>query len=149
MAAITCRRRSTRGNAALEFAISFAVLWALFAGVLQFGYLMFIYNSLNQAVAAGAHFAARVDFDSPDHAFVTQVRNMVVYGSPDGGASPLAPGLATDNVSVTWSLDAAGYPQTITVGIVGYEADAIFQTLTLDTKPRMTVRFLGSYKTPG
>jgi Flp pilus assembly protein TadG len=144
---MTTRVRRQRGSAVLEFALSFALLWAVFSGVFQFGYSMYVYNSLANAVSQGARYAARVDFDSPSHAFAGPVKNMVVYGSPTGGGTPLAPGLATSQVSVTWTTDAAGVPQTITVGINTYTLNAIFQNFTFTNKPRVTVQFLGSYKT--
>lgn len=139
--------RRRRGNAVLEFALSFTLLWTVFSGVFQFGYSMYVYNSLANAVAQGARFAARVDFDSPSYTFVSQVKNMVVYGSPAGGGSPLAPGLATSQVSVTWTTDGSGVPQTMTVGVSSYTLNAIFQNFTFTNKPRVTVQFLGRYLT--
>ncbi len=141
------RPLSQRGNAILEFALSFTLLWTVFSGVFQFGYSMYVYNSLANAVTEGAHYAARVDFDSPGHTFVNQVKNMVVYGSPTGGGTPLAPGLSTGQVSVIWTADASGVPQTITVGISSYTVNAIFHNYAFTNKPRVTVLYLGSYKT--
>lgn len=138
---------SQRGNAILEFALSFTLLWTVFSGVFQFGYSMYVYNSLATAVTEGAHYAARVDFDSPGYTFVNQVKNMVVYGSPTGGGTPLAPGLSSGQVSVTWTTDASGVAQTITVGISSYTVNAIFHNYTFTNKPRVTVLYLGSYKT--
>lgn len=141
------KARSRRGNAILEFALSFTLLWTVFSGVFQFGYSMYVYNSLATAVSEGARYAARVDLDSPGYTFVNQVKNMVVYGSPTGGGTPLAPGLSTGQVSVTWTADASGVPQTITVGISSYAVNAIFHNYTFTNKPRVTVLYLGSYKT--
>jgi hypothetical protein len=135
-----------RGSAAVEFAVSFAALWAIFAGVFQFGYSMYVYNSLAAAVADAALFAARTDFDDPDHLFVTRLKNLVVYGSPGGGTQPLAPGLKPDYVRVSWTRDASGYPLTITISISGYSLDAVFSRYTFDNRPRTTVPFLGTYK---
>jgi Flp pilus assembly protein TadG len=140
-------KRSHRGSVAVEFALSFAALWAIFAGVFQFGYSMYVYNSLTAAVANAALFAARTDFDEPDHLFVARLKNFVVYGSPDGGTQPLAPGLKPDNVNVTWTKDASGYPLAITISITGYSLEVIFSHYAFDGKPRTTVPFLGTYKT--
>ncbi|MCC6859111.1 MAG: pilus assembly protein [Bryobacterales bacterium] len=139
--------RGRRGNAMLEFALSFGVLWMFFSGVFQFGYSIYVYNSLTTAVGNGARYAARVDFDDPAHTFVDQVRSMVVYGTPAGDGKAMVPGLTPGHVSVTWTADAKGVPQTITVGVVNYTLDTIFKTYRFHNKPRMTVRFLGSYKT--
>lgn len=140
------KNASRRGSAAVEFALSFAVLWAIFAGVFQFGYSMYVYNSLAGAVADAAMFAARTDFDEPGHQFVARLTNLVVYGSPAGGSTPLAPGLKPEHVRVSWTKDSSGYPLTITISISGYSLDAIFSRYAFNGKPRTTAPFLGTYK---
>lgn len=137
-----------KGSAALEFALSFLMLWTILSGVFQFGYAMYIYNSLECAVVGAGRYAARVDFDSPAHTFVTQVKNIAVYGNPSGTGTALAPGLTTAKVNVTWTVDSMGVPQTITVAISSYRVDAIFKSYIFTNKPRITVSYLGSYKTP-
>ena len=141
------RQNSVRGNAVIEFALAFSLLWAALAGVVQFGYAMYIYNELATATAQGARFASTVDFDSLSQNFAIQVKNMVVYGSPVAGASPLVQGLTTANVSVSWSVDASGVPENMTVSIVNYTCDAIFRSFTWNGKPLVTVRYMGVYKT--
>lgn len=140
------RRDSTRGNAVIEFALAFSLLWAALAGVFQFGYAMYIYNELLIATAQGARFASTVDFDSSGQTFITQVKNIVVYGSPNGGVNPLVPGLTVANISVNWLADSAGVPQTMTVSIVNYTCDAVFRSFTWNGKPLVTVRYMGVYK---
>ena len=135
-----------RGNAVIEFALTFGLLWALLGGCFKLGYSIYLYQSLLNAVAGAARYAARVDFDEPNHTFVTAVRNMAVYGDPAGGTSPLTAGLAPANISVTWSYDAKGVPSTITVSVIGYSVNAVFQTLTWTGKPAVTVRYAGTYK---
>ncbi len=141
------RARGAAGSAAIEFALVFMLLWALLGGAFRLGYSMYVYESLVSAVGGAARYAARVDFDSPDHAFAAKVKNMAVYGSPTAGTAALAPGLQPANVSVTWTADDSGYPLTITVSIVNYTIDAVFQTFTWSGKPSVTVRFAGMYKT--
>lgn len=141
------RLKAAAGSAVIEFALTFLLLWTLLAGAFRFGYSMYVYQSLVSAVAGAARYAARVDFDSPGHSFVTQIRNMAVFGAPLGGASPLAPGLTTANVNVTWTTDATGYPTGMTVSIVNYTLNAVFQTFTWNGKPSVTVHFAGRYKT--
>ncbi len=140
-------RNSARGNAVIEFALAFSLLWTALAGVFQFGYAMYIYNELAIATARGARFASTVDFNSSTQTFVTEVQNMVAYGSPIAGSSPLVQGLAAANVSVSWTADASGVPQNMTVSIVNYTCNAIFRSFTWNSKPLVTVRYMGSYKT--
>ena len=122
------------------------LLWLLLGGSFRIGYSIYLYQALLNSVAGAARYAARVDFDEPNHTFVSAVRNMAVYGSPTAGTGRLAPGLATSNISVTWTTDSKGVPLTITVAVTGYTAHAVFQSLTWSGKPCVTVRHSGSYK---
>lgn len=140
--------RRRRGGIAIEFALSFAALWAILSGAVEFGYSLYIYNTLASAVNGGAMIASRLPFETPGTSFGEAVKRMVVYGSPEGGAGPLAPGLGTANVTVNWTTDDAGVPQTITVGIRDYKIRALFRTYTLSDRPRMTVRYMGLYRVP-
>jgi Flp pilus assembly protein TadG len=136
-----------RGSAILEFALSFAVLWAILSGVFQFGYTIYLYESLANAVENAAAFASRADFVAGSSAFSDQVKNMAVYGSPAAGATPLVPNLTTAKVSVTWTADSAGVPRTVTVRIVNYGVAAIFRTFNFSNKPLCTMRYAGRYQT--
>jgi Flp pilus assembly protein TadG len=139
-------RHSRAGNAAIEFALVFGLLWMILSGCFRLGYSIYIYESVLNAIAGAARYAARVDFDEPNHIFITGVRNMAVYGNPSGGTTPLAPGLATGNISVDWTYDAKSIPVTIRVSVTGYSVNALFQTFTWSGKPSVTVRYAGSYK---
>jgi Flp pilus assembly protein TadG len=143
---MTRGRAPLRGNAALEFSFVFLLFWALIGGCVRIGYSTYIYYSLVSAVAGAARYAARADFDVPNHNFVANVANMAVYGSPSGGGNPLAPGLTTASISVTWTSDATGAPLTMTVSIKEFSVNALFQTLSWRGKPSVTVRYAGTYK---
>jgi Flp pilus assembly protein TadG len=134
------------GVAAVEFALTFGLLWLLMSGAFRLGYSIYLYQSLEDALAGAARYAARVDFDEPNHTFLAGVRNMAVYGSPVAGGATLTPGLLPANISVTWSTDSKGIPTTLTLAVTGYSANAVFQTFTWSGKPRVTVRYAGSYK---
>lgn len=140
--------RRRRGSIALEFAVSFAALWAILSGVVEFGYSFWAYNTLENAVNGGAMLAARLPFEAPGTGFAGQVKRMVVFGSPSGDGVPIAPALTLSNVSVTWQQDSIGVPQTITVGIMGYRIRSLFRTYTLADRPRVTVRYMGRYVVP-
>jgi len=139
--------RKIRGHAILELCLSFTVIWLLFTGVYQFGYSLYLYNNLATAVTNGARYAARADLNptSPS-SFTTAVKNVVVYGSPTGGSSTLAPGLTTSHVLVTWSVDSEGVPKDVTVKLNNFQISAIFKTYTLANKPSVTAKYGGVYK---
>jgi len=138
--------RSRRGNVLIEFALAFPLLFLLLSGMYQFGYAFFIYNELQSVVRAGVRFGATADFDAAAGTdFTTQVKNVVVYGTTTAGSTPLVKGLATSQVNVTWTTDAVGVPQTITVAISNYSFYAVFGTITLPNKPRATYIYLGQY----
>jgi len=139
------RRSRCRGSAVLEMALAISLLWMCFAGIFQFGHAMYCYNALEVAIESGAVFASTVDFDAAQ-TFVPKVRNMTVYGNPNGGTAPLAPGLATSNVSVTWTTDSSGAPNTITVSITGYTCNVVFRSMVWNGKPSATLPFMGVYK---
>jgi len=132
--------------AVVEFALAFGLLWMLLSGCFRLGYSIYLYQSLMSAVAGAARYAARVDFDEPNHTFASTVQKMAVYGNPAGGTTPQVPGLATGNISVAWTVDSKGVPNTITVSVSGYSVNAVFQSFTWSGKPSVTVCYAGSYK---
>jgi hypothetical protein len=93
--------------------------------------------------------------DTPDSNFQTAVQNMVVYGSPAAGTSPVLPGLTTSNVTVTACgittlcpgySSALGIPQEISVSITGYTINSVFAQITLTGKPTVTFAFQGIWE---
>jgi Flp pilus assembly protein TadG len=140
---LACNRS---GNAMIEFALGSGILMAAFVGTFQFGYTFLLYNNLQNAVVRGAQYAALVPYDSatstPSDSFNSAVKNMVLYGSPTAGTSPVLPGLTTGNVNfiVTFT---NGVPITMTVSITGYTISPIFTTYTLTNKPQATYAYQG------
>lgn len=143
---VNARLSRRAGSATLELALVFGLLWLLLSGAFRLGYSIYTYQSLLNAVSGAARYAARVDFDEPSHTFITAVKNVAVYGAPAGGRAPLVPGLTPTNITVTWTVDAKSVPATITIGITNYTVDAVFQSFTWQSKPSVTVRYAGSYK---
>jgi Flp pilus assembly protein TadG len=152
------RHRGKRGSAMIEFALSATVLAGLFAGVFQVGYTFYAYNVLQYAVRGGAQYASMQPYDStsktPGSAFLTAVRNMVVYGDPNpqAGAAPVLNGLTTSNVQVAvtgGSADGALMaPVSMTVSIGGYRINSVFSTTTLTGRPSVTFPYTGPFPAP-
>ena len=140
------RARDRRGNAILEFAIGSGILVAVFTGTFQFGFTFLQYNNLQNAVARGARYASLVPYDSPtavpSAAFQTAVQNMVLYGSPTAGTTPVLAGLTAGNANLTVTF-TDGIPSAMTVFISGYTINSVFATTTLTTKPQVTYAYQG------
>jgi len=138
-----------RGSALVEFAIGSGLLVAAFAGTFEFGYTFLEYNNLENAVARGARYASMIPYDSasttPTSTFKTAVQNMVLYGSPTAGTSPVLPGLATSNVNFTVAF-TNGVPSSVTVSITGYSINSLFANTTLTNKPQVTCIYMGIWE---
>jgi Flp pilus assembly protein TadG len=141
-----------RGNALIEFALSFFLIFAVFSGIFQFAYSFYVYNTLVVAVREGARYASLKPYDSisttPSSGFRDAVRNMVVYGDPNpaNGTPPIVPGIQTSNVLLTVTGGGSGTltaPTQMTVSITGFSVDAVFGTWNLNGKPNATFPYMG------
>ena len=115
MIRIKNNRRRERGSTLVEFAIGATVFLTVMFAVLEFGRALWVHNALADAARRGARYAVvHPDTDS------VAVRNVVVYGDPAGGSSPLVDNLTTTNVNVTYSgFGLSG--GTATVSITNYQ----------------------------
>jgi Flp pilus assembly protein TadG len=137
------RNSRRRGNAIIELAFAVPLLVAMFLGTWNFGYAYFTYGALEQAVRSGARYAS-VQHNPYISDPTAQVRNVVVYGTPTGGATSNLPGLATGNVSVAFNgTTALGTPATVTVSITGYALSTPFGNVTLQNKPSVQMPYVG------
>jgi Flp pilus assembly protein TadG len=136
-------RKSERGNALLEFAIGWSLLWFLFIGVYQFGYAFYVYNVLQTSVANAVELGSKLGYDNATPStYKTKLQNMVVYGDETStGLRPVVPGLTTSNVDVV--LDDASYPQYVTITVKNYTIDSLFKRFALDNKPQVTTGYYG------
>jgi Flp pilus assembly protein TadG len=147
---MTNSRQRSSGSVLVEFTLSATFLIALFLGVWQFGYGFFIYNELEESVRAGARYASLRTYNSADATptsdFLTAVQNVVVYGDPAGGTTPVAPGLTTANVSL--SVTFTSIPTEMNVSITGYKLPTYFGSQTLTGRPTTTFPFVGVFGPP-
>ena len=133
--------KQQQGSAMIELALSAGIIVAFFTGVFQFGYTFYAYNTLLNAVRAGARYASLQPYDpaavAPGKAALEQVRNMVVYGDlePSPGSRPVLAGLAASNVAVR--VTRAPFP-AVTVSITGFRLAAGFSSRTWDGRPGIT-----------
>jgi Flp pilus assembly protein TadG len=137
-------RKAERGNAMIEFALGFMLLWSMFAGVYQIGYGYYTYNALMTCVANAAVFGARLGYDTASPStYATIVQNMALYGDETAGAHPIVRNLTASNVNVNVTLDGQGIPRDVTVSITGYSINALFTSYALTNKPRATSLYYG------
>jgi len=139
------------GNAVLELALSMPVLVGLALGTLQFGYSFYVYNELEQAVRAGARYASLRDYASstkdPDPAYMTAVKNVVVYANPQGGTLAVIPGLKPEYVMVNVDFPNKA-PVSVTVAISGYTLPQIIGGVPLKNKPSTQFPYMGVFAPP-
>ncbi|MEP6819114.1 MAG: TadE/TadG family type IV pilus assembly protein [bacterium] len=108
-------RRGERGSTLVEFAIGATLFLTVMFAVIEFGRALWVHNALADAARRGARYA--VVHTAADSA---AVKNVVVYGDPAGGSTPLVDNLTTSNVNVTYSgFGLSG--GTATVSISNYQ----------------------------
>lgn len=133
------------GNVLVELTLALPILVSLFLGTWQFGYAYYLYGGLEHAVRAGGRYASVCGYDAANVSqYETAVRNVVVYGNPDGGTEPVVPGLLPSNVTVTM-VYAGAFPSAVTVSISGYRLPAMFGAIVLNGKPAVQFPYLGPW----
>jgi Flp pilus assembly protein TadG len=144
------RSKSERGNAMLEFALGWSILWMVFSGLYQIGYAYYLYNIMLESTSSAAALGSRLPFDTGNtSAFTTTLKNMVLYGDETAGTNTLVPNLTASNVNVNYHPDANGFPQYITVNITGYTINALFKSFSLPNKPGATTKYYGQITCSG
>lgn len=146
--------QNERGIQLAELAIVLPLLLILFGATAEFGRYFYEYSTLAKAARVGARYLVTAKVSTYER---TRAKNLVVYGNALGTGTPLIEGLTPDNVTVTPknSLGVeqlAGVPQTITVQIVGFKHQSLFDlgglmnndlfSLNIEVKPSVTMRYL-------
>jgi Flp pilus assembly protein TadG len=144
------RRRRQAGAVIIELALLAPLLVMLVLGAIHFGYLFYLYNSLEKCVRDGARYAATRTFVAGDpNSYFAVIRTVTAYGAV-GFTTPLVPGLDPNQVNVTIvATGANNRPNRIRVSISGWQYTGVlsplFGTVTLNGKPALEVPFLGFY----
>ena len=144
-----------KGLALVEAAIAIPILLVLFAATAEFGLYFYEYTTLAKAARAGSRFLTTAPFTDAQK---TAAQNLVVYGNTAGTGSPILPGLSTTHVVITPHDGFATIPNTITVEIVGYAHDPVFDlglltvsddlSLNVDVSPSVTMKYLATQPPP-
>lgn len=141
------KRRNQRGNALIEAALAFTILFPVFLGTFQFGLAFYYYNELVNAVRAGARYGSYRTYDSPSSTpsstYVAAVRNMTVFGHPGGGTRPVVRGLTLNHINVTVQ-HVSGVPRYVRVAINQFPMNVVLTTFRV-SRPSAVFPYLGVY----
>lgn len=147
-----------RGTQLLELAIALPVMLMLLGSVAEFGRFFYTYTTLTNAVRAGARHASKWERNA-SWTF-PETSKMVVYGDySDTSKGPILPGLSTSNVVVQANGPAPNKIDSVTVKIVNYKYQPLFDlgkitgisalTLNIDMNANATMHQLYNGPTAG
>ena len=141
--------RRERGAILAELAIVLPLMLVLFGAAAEFGRYFYTYNTLAKATRAGSRYLASVEKKASEEA---RAQNLVVYGNFEGTGAPVVNGLTSNKVVISRQA-GAGNSEDVTVSIVGYKHQPIFDlgaltgstlSLGIDVKPSTTMRYIFS-----
>jgi TadE-like protein len=131
--------RKERGSQLVELAIVIPVMLVLLATAAEFGRFFYYYSTLENACRAGARHAAKWGINEPWE--FPETSRMVVYGDfSDTSKGPILPGLTTGNVQITANGPSANTIDSVTVRIVGYQYQPIFDLGKLTGIPALSLK---------
>ena len=138
-----------RGVQLAELAVVMPIFLLLFGATAEFGRYFYEYSTLAKAARIGSRYLATAAVNSNQN---TAAQNIVVYGNAAGTGSPILNGLSTANVTLTRQGGVSCVPQTVTVQIVNFKHQPVFDlgkltnipslTMNIDVKPSVTMRYL-------
>jgi hypothetical protein len=98
MVRIKNRRDNERGSTLVEFAIGVTIFVTAMFAVMEFGRALWVHNALTDAARRGARYATM-----HTQADAASVKNVVVYGNPEGSGQPMLNNLNTGIVNVDYN----------------------------------------------
>ena len=142
-------RRDESGVQLVEVTIVIPIFLILFAATAEFGRYFYEYTTLAKAARVGCRYLATVPVDGDEDA---NAKKLIVYGNVNGTGSPILPGLELADVEITRQGEYPLLPDTVTVTIVGYPHQPIFDlgaltktvglSMAVDVKPSVRMRYL-------
>lgn len=115
-----------KGAVAIEFALVITfILVPLFLGTVEFGRLLYQYNTLAKSVRDSAKYLSTVsDTVSNYSTYKIEAECLAVYGNIGCNGSPLATGLKKANIIISSPTSVPGI-KVVMVSVTGYEASFI------------------------
>ncbi len=120
------KHHSESGTAVLEFALTAAVFLMMIVAIISGGHLFFTHNAMVESTRRGARYAAtqcKPDLSGcvGSDTSLARVKNVVLYGTPTAGTTPLVYNLTPANITVEYSSDFGVAQGTVSVKIVNYD----------------------------
>jgi Flp pilus assembly protein TadG len=109
LVAFTQTKTAQRGVAAVEFAIVAMLFFTMLFGAMEFGRLMYVWNTVQEVSRNAARLAVVTDFASATA--LSAIKQAAVFRA-DAGALPGASEITSDMVKITY-LQADGTPATL------------------------------------
>ncbi|HJU91592.1 MAG TPA: TadE family protein [Pyrinomonadaceae bacterium] len=141
--------RDESGLQLVEAAIVIPIFLVMFAATAEFGRFFYEYTTLAKAARNGSRYIAMNVLTTEEK---NKAKNMVVYGSTTATDTPVLPGLEPSHVVITQAGGSGVVPATVTIQIVGYQYEPIFDlgsltgseglSLNIDVSPSVTMRYL-------
>jgi Flp pilus assembly protein TadG len=141
--------RDESGTQLVELSLVLVLMLTLFGAVAEFGRYFYEYQTLAKASRVGARYLATAPVNAAED---TIAKNLVIYGNTSGTGTPILSGLSATQVVITRAGGVPVLPQTVTVKIIGYQHQTIFDlgkltnspslSLNIDVKPSVTMRYL-------
>ena len=141
--------RDESGLQLVEAAIVVPIFLILFAATAEFGRFFYEYTTLAKAAQVGTRYLSSAPVEAVED---SKAKNLVVYGNPAGSGTPILPGLSPSQVIITRQGPITLVPETVSIQIVGYKHQPIFNlgalinstglSLNVDVKPSVTMRYL-------
>ena len=126
------------GATLVEYSIALLVFLIATFGVIEFGRALWVHNALADAARRGARYASLHSAND-----IANVKNVVVYGDPAGGAQPSIPNLTVDNVDVDYSNFGLN-KGTVSVSVTNYQFQFVVPVFgTTITMPNYTTTLTG------
>ena len=133
-----------------EAAIVLPIMLALLAAIGEFGSYFYNYTTLAKATRAGARYMSAKPYTTDE---MNKAKNLMVCGDPNGcgSSSPILPGFSASNISITAGGGTTFLPDTVTVSIVNYNYNSIFNLskvakgpswTAVPVKPSTTMRYM-------
>ena len=113
------------GGTIAELAILVPFLILMVGAVAELGRFFQTYATLSKATRASARYLSKVAYDEPN---LTSAKMIALCGRTDcTGRNPVVAGLSSGNIELTPDPpDGAGNPTTVTVSIVNYNFQPLF-----------------------